>query len=357
MITYFSIKNFKGFKDFEINGITPLTLISGRNNVGKTSLLEALFLFHDHTSPDVFAKLSTLRSGYIEPLVRLWEPLFYQTNIDEGMNFVLRTANNKEQKLILRKDKNFVPSASSAPAPDIMGQILTSVKSSYSLEFKYTDQDYMEHGHFSASQGGILSNVETTLSHNERKPMQWTLIINSSNGNATQDLVDWIGNLEIQDKKYTAVEILRLITPDIRDIFSASQNGVAQLYIKDEKGVVLPLKYAGDGMVRLLYMMAAIMSNPDSLILIDEIENGFHYSMYSKLWETLAKVSGNNRCQVIATSHSYENISSAVAGIKTAGRINDFSLHRLEKIDNMIKDKYYDAELAEMAFESNIEVR
>lgn len=356
MITYFLTENFKGLKKLEMEGITPLTLVSGRNNVGKTSLLESLFLFHDHSSPDVFAKLSNMRSGFVESTVRLWEPLFYQMSVDRGMSFLLRSGDKKETTLKLRKDMNFVPSASSAPNSDIMGQLLTSVKSSYALEFDYAEDDYTEHGHFSATQAGVLINMDTSLAQNERKPMQWTLLINSSNGRVTQDLVDWIGNLEIGERKDIAIDVLRLISEDIRDIFSASQNGIVQLYIKGKDGVI-PLKYAGDGMVRLLYMMAAILSNPNSLILIDEIENGFHYSMYSKLWETLAKISHDNNCQVIATSHSYENIISAVEGVKSVGRIDDFSLHRLDKVDDEIIDNCYNADLVETAIQSNMEVR
>ena len=48
MITSLIIKNFKQFKDFEINDLSLVNLISGKNNVGKSSLLEALFLLIDH---------------------------------------------------------------------------------------------------------------------------------------------------------------------------------------------------------------------------------------------------------------------------------------------------------------------
>ena len=98
------------------------------------------------------------------------------------------------------------------------------------------------------------------------------------------------------------------------------------------------------------------MANPDSLILIDEIENGFHYSMYAKLWEVLATISKENNCQIIATSHSYENIISAVRGIKEAGRMADFSLHRLEMGENEIVDHCYNEALIETDIQTNMEV-
>src|SRR2546421_215551 len=44
MIYSFHIKNYRGFKDFTIEPLERVNLITGSNNVGKTSLLEALYL-------------------------------------------------------------------------------------------------------------------------------------------------------------------------------------------------------------------------------------------------------------------------------------------------------------------------
>jgi len=47
MITGLEIKGFKGFEHISIPQLTRITLVGGKNNVGKTSLLEAVFLFFD----------------------------------------------------------------------------------------------------------------------------------------------------------------------------------------------------------------------------------------------------------------------------------------------------------------------
>src|SRR2546421_5435584 len=44
MIHSFHIKNYRGFKDFTIEPFDRVNLITGSNNAGKTSLLEALYL-------------------------------------------------------------------------------------------------------------------------------------------------------------------------------------------------------------------------------------------------------------------------------------------------------------------------
>ena len=74
------------------------------------------------------------------------------------------------------------------------------------------------------------------------------------------------------------------------------------------RGRLLLLKMVGDGVNRLLSILLTIMRNPgpNAVLLIDEIETGFHYSVYGRLWEAVMNTARENRCQVIATTHSYE---------------------------------------------------
>jgi len=44
MFTQFIINNFRCFHYFDYTNVNRINLISGKNNVGKTALLEALFL-------------------------------------------------------------------------------------------------------------------------------------------------------------------------------------------------------------------------------------------------------------------------------------------------------------------------
>jgi AAA15 family ATPase/GTPase len=56
MIQEISIKNFKQFREFRLDKVTPITIIGGKNNIGKTTLLEALYMFYDRANPEVTLK-------------------------------------------------------------------------------------------------------------------------------------------------------------------------------------------------------------------------------------------------------------------------------------------------------------
>lgn len=355
MIKEFNIENFRGHKRLEMKGITPLTIVSGTNNVGKSSLLEAFFLFQDHSSPDVFAKIVSWRGAVEASVTQNWEALFYQMNIDNELHLSMVEDDGVEGELTYSKDLDFAP-VITAPMETSIGQMGTPIKIPYLIQYDYSRGTYREHGTYKYNGIGIYTNVETSLENNEREPMPWMLYVAPNFPRSAQDVMEWVGNLEIKGKKQIVIEALRLMDPDTEDLFSASQNGLTQLYIKTSRGV-LPLKYAGDGMVRLLYIISAVLANENSLILIDEIENGFHYSMYAKLWEVMAKVAKDNSAQIIATSHSYEHISESLVGVKKAGREEMFSLHRLERDGENTKDNCYTYEMAKTAVDAMMEVR
>lgn len=59
-----TIKNFRGFDLLEINGFAKINLFVGANNVGKTSILEALFMLSGLTNPCMWkANAGLLRRG------------------------------------------------------------------------------------------------------------------------------------------------------------------------------------------------------------------------------------------------------------------------------------------------------
>lgn len=78
MISCITVENFRGFKSFTAP-LTRFTLFGGKNNSGKTSLLEAFFFNYCHLDPNCFFKMNYLRHMNDQPLFtaeRLWEPLF-----------------------------------------------------------------------------------------------------------------------------------------------------------------------------------------------------------------------------------------------------------------------------------------
>lgn len=356
MVKNILFKNFRGLKEIELSELQQITLISGKNNSGKSSILEGIFLMMNHTSPDSFAKMNYFRNMAISyDQNSLWEPLFYGLNTSVPLQ-ILMQLEDKSASLEYQRDNSFILADKSVVSQEILNSFIPFEKSTYALKFKFLCDDYKEDGYFSVNSAGVIRNMNTSVEGNLIMPLKFTQFINSKNINNDTIITEWFGKLELHGKKQQIIDILKIMDSSICDISTIALRGQIQLYAKMGEEL-LPLKLAGDGINKLLFIILAILENPNSIILIDEIETGFHYSMYHKIWEVIATAAKEYHCQVIATTHSYECINGAVDGIKEANMQENFCYFRVERSNNKNRAFRYTESLLDAAITSNMEVR
>lgn len=359
MIERIAFDYFRGFEKLELLDIKPITLISGKNNAGKSSILEGIFLFLDHLAPESFTKINRFR-GLISPAdsATLWESAFYQMDVRNPLQISV-TFSGIPASLKYERDDNFVPPVDMNMSKEIMGQIISSAASSYTLKFTYQKEDYVEDGHFIVGPMGVVRSLTSpTTTPGPAFSLPFTQFINAAiiSNNSDSFIAEWIGKLELAGKKQHIIEIMKFIEPQINDLTTIVVNGSAQVFVKI--GVqLLPLRLAGDGLNKLLFIVLSIAVNPRSIVLIDEIETGFHYSMYPQLWNTIAQTAYENACQIIATTHSYECIVGAVDGVERAGRSSAFCYYRLDRNDVGNQVYRYSDDLLQAAVATDMEVR
>jgi AAA15 family ATPase/GTPase len=102
-------------------------------------------------------------------------------------------------------------------------------------------------------------------------------------------------------------------------------------------------------------IMLRIASNQHGILLIDEIENGLHYSTLTRVWRAIAQAARDFDVQIFATTHSWECILAAHQAFK-GNDISDFRLHRLEKVKDEIKAITYDHNAIDTSIEMNWEM-
>ena len=344
--------NFRGFQHMDLSDLGAVTLISGRNNSGKSSVLEGIFLALDYRSPDSFTRLNSFRGLPLlaSPAV-LWEPLFYNLLQDREIEINL-TFEDRELALKYSWDDAFALANNS---PAMLNQFISSAQTTYSLKFQFNYGDISETGHFVMGPQGIFRNMGQEQS--PFTPIPFVQYLNFSRGNNNSLVAELFGIAVRKDKKSQIIEILKIIDDSISDMAAVVSVDQSQLYA-NVRGQWLPLRLAGDGFDRLLLVIASLIANPGSILLIDEIESGFHYSAYEKLWEAIMTVAKEQKCQVIATTHSYECIESAVNQAKDTGIGDDFCYFRLGRNKKGETVAYrYSADLLFSATDDNLEVR
>ena len=355
MINSIKFENFRGLKQLELPELSQITLLTGRNNAGKSSILEGVFLFMDHTATESFNKINILRGLPVASTPRdLWEPAFYGLNTDNPLSILIKM-DGEECRLSYDRDDSFIPVDNAGAVQGTFGQFIASTRSTYTLKFHFQQGDYAEDGAFSINETGYMRNIRTNLQNNQIRFLPATRVINAGMRDDIA-VATWVGQMELKGEKQKVIEVLKKIEPNITDIVTISNQLQAQIYAK-VMDQLIPIKLAGDGLNRMLYIVLAIMENPNSILLIDEIDAGFHYSALKDLWRVVAESAKGSGCQVIASTHSYECVQNAVSGIDAANMESNFCLYRVERKDGENRAFRYDGELAHSAVDANMEVR
>ena len=359
MINSVTFENFRGLRHLELPELSQITLLTGKNSAGKSSVLEGIFLLMGHSSPDTFEKIRSIRGlPAATDITKLWEPVFYNLDTSKSLTITAK-CNNRSLLLDYARDESFSSFDSTQEVLNTFISFTNPVNPVYALRYSFSDGNTQESGHlFLNAAGNLAMGADPRSKKNPTNALPNTLIVRSAAAYGIDDatIAGWFGDLELNDGKQQVIEALKIIEPEITDIKTIVQQRYVQLYIKT-KHSTLPLKLSGDGICKLAYLVLAILHSPNSIILIDEIENGFHYSMQKAFWETISVAAKTSNSQIIATTHSYECISHAVEGITQAGMQDDFCLYRLDRSGEASKAVHYSGELLKFAVESFMEVR
>ena len=117
---------------------------------------------------------------------------------------------------------------------------------------------------------------------------------------------------------------------------------------------LVPLAMMGEGMTRLARLVLAIATAPNGLVLVDEIETGFHHTVMFDVWRTVDEAAKQFDTQIVATTHSYECVQAAHAAL---GDGDGFLLHRLEVSEAGNRCVTYQPESIDAAMRHELEVR
>ena len=64
MLDEFRIRGFRAFSEYSLSDLKRVNLFVGRNNAGKSSLLEALYLYASHMDLDALQSLAAKRGEF-----------------------------------------------------------------------------------------------------------------------------------------------------------------------------------------------------------------------------------------------------------------------------------------------------
>lgn len=350
-----SIKNFRCFKNFSIGSLNRVNLIGGMNNVGKTTLLESIFLLLGGTNINVVLKISAFRG--IErfegdaALIRetLWGYLFHNFDNQGAITIQSELGSGKRVSVVLKQTAGETITLSSQQASQ--GRVAIDDASAKALQLKYTNVNGKTYT--------IKLQVDST-GIKVPPPLEDLIFpgifLSARRRPTLQENATRYGQLELAKSDYDLLKALQSIEPRLQRLSTIVGASGPVLHGDIGLGQMVPLPVMGDGLSSLVSLLLTISSAPNGVVLIDEIENGFHYSVLEKVWQAIAEAARRYNTQVFATTHSWECIKAASEAFSTAEPY-DFCYHRLEQIGDIIKAVSFDRDTLQSTIETGWEIR
>lgn len=352
----FEIKNFKCFDNLIINNFKRVNLIAGLNNVGKTALLEGLFLHCGQYNPTLTMSINAFRGIEMVKLeFGVWQTApfnYFFYNLDTSKEIILTGKFSV-------KDERVVKSILSLKIATEHSKI---IKHGDAMLIPVTDQTtrmlILENkiGNKKLTFNMIIDPQGIRVDPTPPAPHFPAVFLASKSRMPLFEDAERYGKLELYGEHDLLLEILQVIEPRLKRISVVVASGLPTIHGDIGIGSLVPLPLMGEGVAKLASIVLAIGTCPNGVVLIDEMENGFHHSILNKLWKAIDKASSIFNTQIIATTHSFECIRSAHEAFAKNAKY-EFCLHRLEKIDGAIKAISYDKATLSSAIESGMEVR
>jgi predicted ATPase len=325
------IRNFRGIKDLEINDLGRVNLIVGANNVGKTSLLEAIYLLKGIDQPSRVSELANTRglpSGRSN-LQRIWQDLFLKEDAVDGIEISGSTFAGTMDLLRIRQDyEEFSPFIDRLQArlplelPDEAGEYGSG---SPVLRFEFSDSL----GTHIVSQQDARGSSSMVLG--EKRSYQTTAFVSSAKYVVHTQMAKWFTTVDDLGKLDEVTKRMKGMFPSIERLsigIGSDDRPVIRAKLGIRNQPVLFYLF-GDGAKRLLSLLLAIYSADSDVVLIDEIENGVFHEGLVDVWTGLHSASTESGVQVFATTHSWECVLAATRAFEDSP--DDFRLHRLER--------------------------
>ncbi|WQU25089.1 ATP/GTP-binding protein [Helicobacter pylori] len=359
MIQSVRIKNFKTFKDTQIDGFTKLNIITGQNNVGKSNLLEALYCLVGksmHPCANITEIYDNIRK---EPLTTESKNLmFYGLDTEKEIQIVTTLDNNQtldlQIKFIASENQKVIESQIIPTAE----QIQMPSQLNFTLK-KNNEEIYNDHLNIAKvpnfppipNQSGYNRQFKNFEPNQLQKllPFESAVIIPSDVAYRQAHMIQAVSKICSNNQLEEELnKHLNQFDNNIQSI-SFNTNNQLKLKVKNIKEKV-PLSVFGDGLKKYLHIVSTFMADNAKTIYIDEVENGLHFSHMRLLLKNIIDFINNNKdgnLQVFMTTHNQEFIEILDQVIREKDFAHQTKLFCLEQYNgSIVAEPYYGENLS-----------
>ena len=371
------IEGFRGIQQLSVPRLSRVTLITGENGVGKTTILEAVRIYAERGRLAVLSELLTNRDEITtatdedgdEIPVTDFISLFHGRDILLNKNISIGPVGKKSKLKIIAT--TLTPDEASDLVRIAPDEISENDLRAIEVSFEKSVQKLPWR---------ILYNTKLNSFYRIRRNLRWERLrgntpapspqyircLNLGPGLLSNEYMtrfwDDIALTEYEDRtvhafrKILGINVERIAV--VGNGFRAPIKDITRrILVKvSNHSQPVPLKSLGDGAVRLFSVAMVLANSRDGFLVIDEAENGIHHSVQRKYWELILHSAQEFNVQVLATTHSWDCVRG-FAQATMHSKEYDGSLYRIEKEKEQTFVIEYTKEEVQAAAEHGIEVR
>ncbi len=365
------INGFRGLSHLELDGLGAFNVLLGANDVGKTSVLEAIFLLAGFANLNLPITVQNWRHLFVNDFDDL-AFLFHNLDVDtpirlatysngsvECQELKITTSHEKmdmdigDQRIVDSGNGSVRGTRSAERAADQSSSVVSRPRVlRYNATVKPRRKEPWSFSNaIRVANGGNIQLAEPL--NPVKKPTVSCRYVTAAPGYAS----DVIGNVIIQKKVETLVNFLQKINPRITDIAVSGSFAYADVGLDK----MIPLNMFGSGMTRAASILSPCILGGEHILLIDELENGLHHAAVLSLLKALLALSRDQGVQVFATTHSISVLESLLKALREEEfseyrtTTNCYTLQRDK--DGLVRPYRYEYEQFDHCIRHGIEIR
>jgi len=355
MLGTLQLEGFRGFETYALNDLTRVNLLVGKNNCGKTSILEAIHFLVSGGDPLVLTRTAKRRGEVSDTGAmsgRGWQPdiahFFFGHRLGPGTSFSLSGDGHGKISVKVR----FADVDDRDPYLDLDDDM----EQSFSLVLQIEGGAFKNLPILPLTENGSLVESKVWF-RAKRRSLLPKAALEPATGMSeaafapppvqlvTPDSLEldpmrvmW-DRVLTEDRESEVVDAMKLLDDDLKSIRFLTSD--ASRTRSNRAGVLLgfqgdshrvPLGSYGDGMRRLLALSLSLIHTANGVLLFDEIDTGLHWTVMEDMWRLVVETARKSSVQVFATTHSYDCIRGLAALAESHSDLaRDVSIHKMER--------------------------
>ena len=373
MLRNLKLEKYRSFDEYQLSDLSRVNLLVGKNDCGKTSILEAIHFLVSRGDPEVLARCADRRGEGIDVAPRSGAPSLAEVGsrlrqtgpsvarFFRGHRFgpgeAFRIAGEGCGHVLVHVElHDESPALAAGVDPPALELLIQNGTPDAAFVIPVTENGHMVNYRRQRFRGPWFDNASPP-------PSVHFITLESLDGEALREA--WDTALK-EARETEAIEAVRLLHEDLESIVvltsDASRSGSGRAGVllgfggADRRRERVPLGSHGDGMHRLLALSLALIQAADGFLLIDEIDTGLHWTVLEDMWRLVIETARKSSMQVFATTHSYDCIRGLSSLVESRPDLaGEVSIHKVER--SLPRAVSFDAEDISAIVDHNIEVR